>query len=68
MENVIQSPEADLDRELEELIGEKVRGTISPIGSVRIVELQNQRSKLMQPTNLLGRVGGIYSRRLSFPK
>ncbi|KQX21710.1 MULTISPECIES: hypothetical protein [unclassified Sphingomonas] len=66
--DAIQSPEADLDRELEELIGEKVRGTITPIQSVRIVELQNQRSKLMRPATLLGRPGGIYSRRFSFSK
>ena len=42
-----QSPEADLDREVEELIGKKLRGTVTDKDKVRLVELQSTRSRLM---------------------
>ncbi len=44
-----QTPEADLDREIEELIGKMVRGNIVDSDVVRLSELQNRRWKLMQP-------------------
>ncbi len=44
-----QSPEADLDRELEELIGRRVRGTSTPQDEVRLVELQSKRTRMMRP-------------------
>ena len=50
-----QSPEADLDRDIEELIGKKMRGTFTQMDEVRLVELQSLRSRLMTS---LGR--GIY--------
>lgn len=47
MENVSQSPEADLDRDIEELIGKKLRGTFTPDDRVRLLELQSLRSRLL---------------------
>ena len=47
---VTQSPEADLDRELEELIGKAMRGTFAPEDQARLVELQSRRSRLMRPS------------------
>jgi hypothetical protein len=45
-----QSPEADLDREIEKLIGAMVRGTLSPGERVRLGELQNERARLLRPS------------------
>lgn len=42
-----QSPEADLDRDIEELIGKKMRGTFTDVDRVKLVELQSLRSRLM---------------------
>ena len=44
-----QSPEADLDREIEKLIGDMMRGTLLPEGRVRLGELQSRRAKLLRP-------------------
>ncbi len=46
-----QSPEADLDREIEKLIGEMVRGTLTLKDRVRLLELQSRRSHLLRPAS-----------------
>jgi hypothetical protein len=61
---VTQSPEADLDREIETLVGNIVRGTVSEGDRVRLSELQAQRFRLMRPGSSLRRSVGFYSRRL----
>lgn len=59
-----QSPEADLDREIEELIGKKVRGVLAPDGHVKLIELQSMRARLMRPRGLERRnPGGVFARR-----
>ena len=60
-----QSPEADLDREIEELIGAKMRGTFSDNDLVRLVELQSQRSRLMRPPSAVRRGINFYHRRFA---
>ena len=62
---VTQSPEADLDREIERLIGEMVRGNIVARDRVRLGELQSQRAKLLRtpaPTPSRRPTGFIYRR------
>jgi hypothetical protein len=44
-----QSPEADLDREIEELLGRKIRGTFTDADSERLASLQSRRARLMRP-------------------
>jgi len=46
-----QSPEADLDREIEKLVGDMVRGNLTPEGRIRLGELQSRRSKLLRPAS-----------------
>jgi hypothetical protein len=61
-----QSPEADLDREIEHLIGQKVRGQLTAADQVRLIELQSMRSRLMRPSgNIRKMAGGFYSRRFA---
>lgn len=43
-----QSPEAELDRDIEELVGKKVRGTFSDLDGIRLIELQSRRTQLMR--------------------
>jgi hypothetical protein len=47
--DLTQSPEADLDREIERLIGDMVRGNLTASDRVRLGELQSRRSKLLRP-------------------
>ncbi|MBN8849934.1 MULTISPECIES: hypothetical protein [unclassified Sphingomonas] len=44
-----QSPEADLDRELEELMGKAMRGTLTVDDKARWIELQSRRTRMMRP-------------------
>lgn len=61
-----QSPEADLDREIEDLIGNKMRGTFSDNDLIRLMELQSQRSRLMRPPTATIRRGvNFYHRRFA---
>lgn len=60
-----QSPEADLDREIEELIGNMVRGTMSDRDRVRLGELQSQRSRLMRPGDSMKRGINFFHRRFA---
>lgn len=66
MTQTTQSPEADLDREIETLIGEIVRGMSSPDKQMRLLELQSKRSRLMRPTRSPRRQYGYYSRSAAF--
>ncbi len=65
--DVTQSPEADLDREIEKLIGDMVRGHLTFDGRVKLGELQSRRSKLLRaPTPTPPRRGhDIFTRRFS---
>lgn len=63
MVDTTQSPEADLDRELEELIGRSVRGMCTPQDEIRLVELQRKRTRMMRPSGRFVR-GPLSSRRL----
>lgn len=62
---VTQSPEADLDREIEILVGNIVRGTVNEEDRVRLSELQAQRFRLMRPGSTLRRSVGFYNRRFT---
>jgi len=65
--DVTQSPEADLDREIEKLIGDLVRGNLAPSDRVKLGELQSKRSYLLKPpTPTPARRGhDIFTRRFS---
>ncbi|MBQ1500895.1 MAG: hypothetical protein IIZ38_21500 [Sphingomonas sp.] len=57
-----QSPEADIDREVEELIGRKVHGSLDAAGAIRLSELQDRRLRLMRLWEVR-RSGGVFLRR-----
>ena len=42
------TPEADVDRDIQELVAEKVRGTITPQNEAELLELQSVRSRMMR--------------------
>jgi len=58
-----QSPEADIDRDIEKIVGEAVRGTISADSAARLVELYSKRLRLMRPSASVKRPVGYFSRR-----
>lgn len=63
---VTQSPEADIDREIESLLGDSIRGMLTREGRVRLSELQSRRLNLMRPdTFAIRRMVGFHSRRLT---
>lgn len=60
---VTHSPEADLDREIEQLVGNRVRGTFSQRDRLRLIELQSSRARLMRPPAIVRKSKTFYSRR-----
>ena len=60
-----QSPEADLDRQIEELIGKKLRGMFDAGDMIRLFDLQDRRSRLLRPNprgrNAAHALGRLYA-------
>lgn len=49
VDDTTQSPEANLDRMIEDLIGKKLRGVLTADEEILLIELQSLRSRLMRP-------------------